>query len=639
MTSRSWSLWTMTIIVFVGFALGAAQLNADILWVDEMASVSAMGAVDPPLTIEEILDEIASRIPDHVPLYDLVGAGWAQAVGWSQVALRYLSLLFGVASIAWIYRFGAEVFDRRTALLAAFLFATHAMVLIYFHELRNYALWILLSVIHAWQYWRLASGRKASLARWAAFAATTSALLYTHPFSPFVLLGLGAHHLLLVKKNRRWGEIVFAWGVGVATFLPYLPRVLAGIGKATDSRSVQAEALSSIQLLPILANVLANGVDLLWLVLLVGAGWVLWQSRQRWKQKPSHPQRSVAFLRLLMIFATMGISLLVFHALDPFVSTRRLRYFLVALTFGVVLSAYILISLPRWQVVVPAFALAWLAGGFHIYQQAEHWKYAGHHSLLIPHPPLHRFADALQGLARPQDAILSFTQATFLNNGLYFGFSTVDYYSQAALGIHGAFIWTELTGDELRTEFDQRVGDHPYLLFTFEPGNLATNFAEVRALLEQDYVPCEILVDSEEVYSQRYALRALGCDRGYHEINYDNGVKIIDRYAVLDDEAKSLRVVTGWEVADKAQLEEYNVSVQIIAPDWQKAFQAPDRHLYDNILTWYAVEISIDELPPGEYTAMVILYDRYTLKKVSGVDVMTGQVSDIFAVTSFDVGA
>ena len=625
MMSRGAALPVMVVVMLLGFALGAAQLNADILWVDEMASVSAMGAEDPPYDIVRIVRSIVAHDPYSVPLYSIVGAGWARLVGWSQVPLRYLSLLFGVLCIAWLFRLASDMLNRRAALVAAFLFATNAFVIIYFHELRFYTLWLLLSLAHAWQYWRLATGARAGVASWILFVASTSALLYTHPFSPFVLLGLGVHHLLLAPKDRRWFHVLIAWAAGCLTFLPYVPLLAIGFMEAADSGVVQSKAAATVELIPMLANVFTNGVDALWIAMFALGGWTIWRNR------------TSQILSLLLIAVSILAALFVFHEFFPFLSSRRLRYFLVVLALALVMFAHILTSAPRWPVLVLAFALVWLAGGYHIYGQAEQWTYAAHRSLLVPHPPLHRFADALQFKARPQDAILGFTQSDLWNNGLRFGFSTVEYYSRAVLGIHGAFIYTELAGDELREEFDQRVGAHPYLLFTYEPGNQAGNFAEVKALLEQNYVPCKLLVDADEVFSQRYALRSLGCDRGYREIHYDNGIKIIDRFAEYDDEAKSLRVVTGWEVADKRQLEQYNVSVQIITPDWRKARQASDRHLYDNILTWYAVEISTEGLPPGDYKAMVILYDRYTVKKVPGVDTMTGHASDIFSVLSFTI--
>lgn len=618
-------LAAMAPVLLLGFALGAAQLNVDILWVDEMASVAAMGAEDPPYSIAQIVAKIVRHQPDLVPLYYVIGAGWAQMVGWSQVALRYLSLLFGVLSIACLYRFAADVFDRRSAWLAAFLYASNAIIIIYFHELRNYSLWLLLSIVHLRQYWRLVDGAKADAVTWASFVATTAALLYTHPFSPFVLLGLGLHHLLLVAKRRRWWHVTIAWGAGVLAFLPYLPLVLSGVAEATNSRSVQAEALSSLELIPILARVMANGVDFLWVVVVVAAGWILWRK----------PPRSIS--RLLLIFAAVAISLLLFHAFDPFVSTRRLRYFLVPLTLGILLSACFLTSIPRWRVIATTFAIVWMVAGYGIYQQGEHWKYAGHHSLLVAHPPLHRFADALQSKTRPYEALLGFTQASFLNASLRFGFSTVEYYSETVLGVHGAFIWTGLQGNELREEFSRRVGEYPYLTFVYQANDSPVNFNEARTLLEEAYSPCEVVVDTDAVFAQRYNYHTLECGRQLRSVEYDNGIRVIDRFADYDRQKQSIRVVTGWEVANEQQLDEYNVSIQIVSTDWQSLVQAPDRHLYDHILPWYVVELSTADLPAGDYNVMVILYDRDTVKKVAGVDSASGLSSDLHSVFSFTI--
>ena len=613
-------------VLLLGFALGAAQLNVDILWVDEMATVSAIGAENPPYTLAQIVQgPLAASDTSHSPFYYALLAGWARMVGWSQVALRYLSLLFGVMSIAFMYRFVADALDRRTGLLAAILFATSAIISIYFHELRSYSLWILLSLAHAWQYWRLTAAAKSSAAGLVALAATTSAMLYTHPLSPFVLLGFGVHHLLLAAKGRAWRRVIVAWGAGVASYLPYLPLVLAGIATAPESRSVQAEALTSLDLLPMLGHVLANGVDLLWLFLTVAAVHALWR------------KRSPALMSMFVIAATMTLSLLALHALDPFVSSRRLRYFLVALTFAIPLAARVISLLPHWRVAAALFLILWLAGFYSIYRQAEHWRYAGHHSLLPAHPPLHRFADALQGKLRPYEVLLGFTQASFLNDGLHYGFSTVDYYAQTALGVQGAFIHTELRGRELRQEFGQRVGNYPYLTFVYQPHSLAANFSELQALMEEAYSPCEVVLDTPEVFARRYAYHALGCARQLQSIDYDNGIRIIDRFAEFDPDRQSIRVLTGWKVAEQKQLYEYNVSIQIVSTDWRSVAQAPDRHLYDDVLPWYAVEVPVADLPAGDNRVMVILYDRETVKKASGVDLATGLSSDIHPVMSFTV--
>ena len=64
-----------------------------------------------------------------------------------------------------------------------------------------------------------------------------------------------------------------------------------------------------------------------------------------------------------------------------------------------------------------------------------------------------------------------------------------------------------------------------------------------------------------------------------------------------------------------------------------------DRHLYDDILKWFSTELSTENLPPGEYRVMVILYDRDSGKKVRGVDLESGREDNIFPIVSFTVEA
>lgn len=613
----------MALVLLTGFALGAFQLNADILWVDEMHSVSAFGARDEPQTLPELLQPILEKT--YVPLYFLIGAGWAELVGWSQVALRHLSLLFGVLTIAWLYRLTADVLDRRAAMLAAFLLATNAFAIIYFHELRFYTMWMFLSLGHAWHYWRLADGAKTGPWGWFIFVATASALAYTHPFSLFMFIGLGLQHLLLIRRDRRWLEILAAWGLSLLTFAPYIPLLVASFLRDTGDAAVRAKAFTSLELAPMLLNVFANGLDLLWLIVLAAGAWTLWR------------MRSPAALRLLLALIVMTLALFVFHERYPFLSDTRLRYFLVALAFALALFAHFLIAVPRSKWLVPLFVALWLSGGYKIYRQAEHWEFAAHRSLLAAHPPFHRFTDALQGKLGSHDALVGFIQSSFLNNGLHFGFSTVDYYSQTALGVHGAFIYTALKDDELVAELDYRLADHPYLLFAYEPSRIPENLEDVRSLLERKYIPCDVVVDTDVVFVQRYNYHTLPCDREMQPIEYDNGIRIVDKFADYDADAKTVRVVTGWEVAHEEQLEAFNVSVQLITPDWQSLRSAPDRHLYDDVLPWYVVELSTADLPAGDYRAMVILYDRATVKKIAGVDIATGLESDIFSVLNFTI--
>ena len=113
-------------------------------------------------------------------------------------------------------------------------------------------------------------------------------------------------------------------------------------------------------------------------------------------------------------------------------------------------------------------------------------------------------------------------------------------------------------------------------------------------------------------------------------------MRIVDRFARYLPESDLVQVLTGWEVEDEELLYEYNVSLQLISSDWSK-FEQVDRHLHDDILKWYREELSTNDLPPGDYHVMVIVYDSETVRKVTGTDLLNNRSDSIFPILTFRV--
>ena len=615
----------ITCVLLLAFAFGAAGLNADIVWQDEMYSLLIMGALNPPYSLQQVLDSHLQYGNDVVPLYFMLVSQWTQLVGWSQVPIRYFSLLSGALLVAVVYRFGVDAFDRRTALIAAFLLSTSAFVIPYFHEIRMYTLWLTLAVTHSWLYWRLTSGFRAGRCTWLSFTISACGMLYSHVFSVFLLCGLGAHHLLLAKKTRRWLWIVAAWGLGVLAFLPYLPVILIGFRNVTESDKVASFGLSTVELMYAAARAVVNDVFWLWLPI-VAVGSITIVRRNRF-----------ASIRLLVILGFTASSIVFFNSIFPIIYVFRIRYFMILVPFLVILVAHFLRAFQRWRVVATLFIIIWVIGGYHVWQQGAEWAYSSHQTLLMKHPPLHRYSDALRDKTRAHDFMLGFARSDAINWQWKRDWTIADYYTQTVLNIGGGFINLRLTGSELLNESERKIDNQPYLLLTYNPLDKSPDVDKVIALIEADYRACKVVVNLDDILIQRYVYRTLTCDRAYQPIRYDNGITIVDKFADYDAENKSVRVVTGWEVAEEAQLEQFNVSIQIITSDWQNVRQPGDRHLYDDILKWYVVETSTDGLPPGDYRAVVILYDRYSDEKATGVDETTGEAGTILPILHFSI--
>lgn len=620
-------LLLMLAVLLGGYALGAHRLNADILWLDELYSLSNMGVFATPYDFSEVVDSLTEHSPNHVPLYFFLGARWAGLVGWSQLSMRFLSLLIGLLLIAWTYRFAADLLDRRTAATAALLLTTSGFVLMYFHEIRMYSLLLLLTVIHAWFYWRMTSAASARRWHWLSFILAAAALLYTHVFSLFVFVGLGLRHLLYFSRIKRWFQVCAAWSLSALAFLPYLPHYLRGALAERTIPALQDSALSAPQLARELGNIIVNGIEVLWLPIALLTFLAILKRR--------HP----AITQILIVWSGIILSLILFNEFFPLIDRLRFRFFLASMPFFAILCAHLLFTPRRWEFVMLPFLLLWIAGGLHIHGSGDSWIYSGRTSIFADIPPLHRHAEALQSKTRELDKALGFSQAKWVDWKLRHGKSIADYYYGVMLNRDHAFVISDGTASHSLEDLGSLIDGHPYLVLVYNPEEKPLIFGEVIAALEAEYTACNLLVKKNDLIAQRFVFNTLACDRDYEPIQYQNGIRIIDKFADFDSDRQTVRVVTGWEVADETQLDEYNVSVQILSNDGQNVRQIGDEHLYNNVLKWYVVEVSTDGLPPGDYRAVVILYDRYSNAKIVGADLAAGTSGAILPLTTFTISS
>ena len=609
-------------ILLLAFVLGANGLNRDIIWIDELHSVTVMGVFHPPYSPSRIVESLRQSGPDHVPLYFFLGALWAQIAGWSQFALRLLSCFFGVLMVAWLYRFAADAVDRRTAIVAALLMSTTAFVVLYFHEIRMYTLFMLLAVMHSWLYWRLAHGFRTTRLTWILFILTTGLLFYTHNFAAVLFAGLGVYHLIFLAKSKRWLNIMLGWGVGALLFLPYIPSVVGALSYADSI--INARSGPYMGLLEVFAQLVVNGLEILWLPLMLSLGYALWQRRPR------------AILGLLVIALAMIVLLLLVSWRFEWIAIKRMRYFLVVWIPVVILFAWGLTSVPRWLIVATPFLLLWGIAGVQLERSVGIYDYAGGRYSLQTYPPLQDYVDNLNNKTREQDYLLGFSEnhrvsrapSNWLN-------STADYYLQVQLGVDGTFLHTSLKRYQLERDVRGILREHPRVLLANDPREMSPNYIKALEIIQEDYMLCAVLVDKPDLLIQRYVHLVMDCDHQPAPIEYDNNIKVIDRAARYVPESDLVQILTWWGVADEGLLDEYNVSMQIITPDWRNVRQE-DRHLYE-LPPWNVIELSITGLPPGDYRLMMILYHRGTGEKVGGLDLTNGEAASIFSILTFTI--
>ena len=587
-------LAAMTAILLLSAALAAAGLNADLVWHDEILALASFVPFEPAFDPAKVLASFEVYAPDHLPLYYWLGALWGQLAGWSQVTHRCFSLLAGLLTLAWLYRFAADALDRRVALIACANLAGSAFVINYFHEIRLYTLMMALVILHTWAYWRLAYRGKHGTRHWTLFIGSGVSLLYTHNLALITIAALGMSHLLHAPRVRRSLRIIGGWILCGVLFLPIVPSLLSG----SFSHGSSERATQTGELLLALLQTAGNGISIVWLPLALTIGYAL-------TRRPARP-----IFQLLSFALCMLLALLFLNTAFDLIPMTRVRYFLNLWWLPPILTAYALVSLPRWKSVAPVLlALWWLAGAIFA-RSPELSRYFGLDLLARSYPPLHRAVDHLRGQTRESDFLLGFTDEPWLNHDRDFmgGFGTIDYYFGVQLGIDAFFI--DANAPKWQVERDARRAwqDQPALLFAYDPGLQAAQAAIVRDSLAPDLLVCDALAQEPNLVIQRWRHRLFGCGPP-DAIQWRQDIGLVDFGAAHDPDAGELRALLWWRPLEPSRQTDFNISLQAFTDKGEKVAQI-DRHLDGSLLPWSVIAMPTAEFPAGRHRLMLIVYER-----------------------------
>jgi uncharacterized membrane protein len=156
------------------------------------------------------------------PLYYVLTWVWTQVFGLSTAMLRMPGALAGVLCVPAAYFAMRRVVGTGAATATAWLVATSPMLVYYSLDARAYSLMVLLSVLSLWATSALLQAPCSR--RWAWWALSCLALLYTHYFGGFVVLAeIG---LLTWKLPAQRHALAAATAAVVALTLPLLPLFL-----------------------------------------------------------------------------------------------------------------------------------------------------------------------------------------------------------------------------------------------------------------------------------------------------------------------------------------------------------------------------------------------------------------------------
>ena len=157
---------------------------------------------------------------DHPPLYYLVARGW-YSFSTGEVWTRSLSAIAGMASVAFIYLTGRELFSQRAGIWAAAFAAASPLMVWYARFNTYYSFLIALTMLSLWLLVRAAISE--SRGNWLAYTFAASGLLFTYYFG-FALIAAGWLVYWIISKRRfvsRWlaSQSVLMLAAGISYLL------------------------------------------------------------------------------------------------------------------------------------------------------------------------------------------------------------------------------------------------------------------------------------------------------------------------------------------------------------------------------------------------------------------------------------
>ncbi|MCP3751293.1 glycosyltransferase family 39 protein [Pseudomonas sp. SBB6] len=346
-TQIAWLLACLA-IVLLSSAVRLYQVTEPVLWYDEAFSV-ALSALSP----SQILFHTARDV--HPPLYYLLLHYWMQWLGNDVLAVRGLSVLTGVLTVALGVRLTRSLASSRAALISGLLLALLPIAVRYSQEVRMYSLLGLLLLAATFVLLRWVS-RPAQNRVLILYAMLMVAGLYTHYFT---VLCAAAHWLYLVfvknADSRRLIRVRSWWLCNVAialAFTPWLPSLVGQLAHVSAIAWIPQVTLETLPSAFWQFFTLNNGSAYPWpiflllpMVLLIASVFIVRRDRQT--TRPSVLIMASSYVPLVLVwlisfamplfverylvFAAVGLPILLALALDYLaINHRSLATLLVA---------------------------------------------------------------------------------------------------------------------------------------------------------------------------------------------------------------------------------------------------------------------------------------------------------------------
>lgn len=361
-------LFSILIPIFAGllfFVLSILTLTSSI-WFDEAYSAYLVRG-----DFGQIWD--MTSVDVHPPLFYFALKMWSSVFGTTDIAMRFMSIFFGLIAIVFIFQLVKRFFGIKAASLATIFVSVSPMLVRYGQEMRMYTM-VLAIVMAATYFLSLAldnakdkKGRK----YFVIYALLISLGMWTHYFSAFawiahvvaIIIHFGGFKKLFNNKIV-FKRLVFTYAFAIALYIPWIPSffkqvvtVQSGFWIPPVSFESMADFISSA----LFFNTAENVVSWAWvfgiaLIIVFALSFVAVYKKSSAKNKSR--------IKYLSILASVPVIVMIIFSLPPLTSMFVERYVLYSIVtlwilFGIIAvllkDGWLKTLLPILVIVVAIF--------------------------------------------------------------------------------------------------------------------------------------------------------------------------------------------------------------------------------------------------------------------------------------------
>jgi mannosyltransferase len=190
--------WPLLAILLLAAALRLSTLGLQSFWYDEAFTPVHVLRASLGATLHNVV-----HTENTPPLWYVLEWALSRVLGTGVVALRLLSALVGIATVAVAWAIGSALAGRRAAIVTATFVAVNPLFVWYSQEARAYALFVFMASLALLCFLR--AMRAPTNRRLAEFALTASLALLTHYFAVFLLMPM-VLWLLWLAITGGWSD-------------------------------------------------------------------------------------------------------------------------------------------------------------------------------------------------------------------------------------------------------------------------------------------------------------------------------------------------------------------------------------------------------------------------------------------------